>query len=127
MTGREFAAGTAVGISAALADIAAAAAMMRNTGKILRLTGNTKAAEIFSALGSARIDGSVIVFILTALAVGLSVSALFRGKRIAARVVLIIAACAAGVIGTLLCLRVNGVPVYTAVGVILDIAASGLL
>lgn len=127
MIRREVVAGTAVGISAALADIAAAAAMMRNTGKILRLTGNTKAAEIFSALGSARIDGSVIVFILTALAVGLSVSALFRGKRIAARVVLIIAACAAGFIGTLLCLRVNGVPVYTAVGVILDIAASGLL
>lgn len=127
MTGREFVAGTAVGISAALADIAAAAAMMRNAGKILRLTGNTKAAEIFSALGSARIDGSVIVFILTALAVGLSVSALFRGKRIAVRVVLIFAACAAGFIGTLLCLRVNGVPVYTAVGVIPDIAASGLL
>lgn len=127
MTGREFAAGTAVGISAALADIAAAAAMMRNTGKILRLTGNTKVAEIFSALGSARIDGSVIVFILTALAVGLSVSALFRGKRISVRIVLIFAACAAGFIGTLLCLRVNGVPVYTAVGVILDIAASGLL
>ena len=127
MTGREFAAGTAVGISVALANIAAAAAMMRNTGKILRLTGNTKVAEIFSALGSARIDGSVIVFILTALAVGLSVSALFRGKRIAVRIVLIFAACAAGFIGTLLCLMVNGVPVYTAVGVILDIAASGLL
>lgn len=119
--------GAAVGVTAALTDIAVASAVMMNIGKILRSAGEERAAEIFSALGRARINGSAIVFVLTALVVGLSVLTLFRWKRTAVCVVLIVAACAVGFVGTLLCLRVNGVPVYTAVGVILDIAASGLL
>lgn len=124
---RDRACGAVVGVSVALAEVLTASAVLRSSGKLLDLLGEDRAAEIFSSLDGAGIRGSVVVFVLSALAVGLAVSALLAGKKRALCVSLVVVSCVLGSIGTLLCLRVNGVPVYTAVGVVLDIAASGLL
>ena len=114
----------AVGTAAAAAEGFVCSLLLKNIGALLTAAGETGAAEIFSALGSARRLWSLPVFILTAAAIGASAAA---GRKRPAMYILTAFACIFGLVAQLLCIRVNGVPVYSAVGVIIDISAAGML
>ena len=117
-------AGAVAGAAAAAAEGLICTLLIKNIGALLNAAGQSGAAEIFSALGRAELAWSLPAFILTALAIGASAAA---GRKRPAMYVLTAAACIVGLAAQLFCMRVNGVPVYCAVGVIIDISAAGLL
>lgn len=126
MNRRKYIIGAAIGAFVAACDAVLSVLLLKKLGVILVRLGEDTLGEIFSALGEADIVVSPWIFLLTALAVGGGALLSVRKNR-GVGIAVIILACLAGLCGTLLCTRVNGVPVYMAIKVVLDITASGIL
>lgn len=127
MTKRDYLLGASVGLGVSLAEALLSALLLRNAGRLLSLAGEAQLGEIFSALKYAGLFASPIIFLLSASALAACVILQRHGRHMRLMAALTALVSLAGLFGTLICMRVNGVPVYCALGVISDIAASGIL